>query len=286
MIDISAPKRLFGSAQPFGNFLLSFRIRRALGECTLAKKGTGPRRLTLDDLGHNAMFSGLEEAACAKVLKSGDYVEVAVRQGIYKPEETIAEVYFPTTSVLSVVTRMRDGSQIEVGTIGREGMSALPLLMGASSTANECYCQVPGGAMRIGTSLFRELATTDVPFRQRLDRFMQAYINMLGQLAACNRLHSIYERCSRWLLMTRDRVDTDDIALTHEFLAMMLGTGRSGVSIAAGTLQQAGFIRYAQGTITILDREGLASAACECYDVARQQFGGLLRLVTPSQPTE
>ena len=102
---------------------------------------------------------------------------------------------------------------------------------------------------------------------------------MLGQLAACNRLHTVYERCARWLLMTRDRVDTDAIPLTQEFLAMMLGTGRSGVAIAAATLQHAGFIKYAHGTINILDRPGLENAVCECYKVARGQFDGLLRAV-------
>lgn len=134
--------------------------------------------------------------------------------------------------------------------------------------------------MTIDALVFMELGESNRAFRQLLDRYLQAYVNMLGQLAACNRLHSVYERCSRWLLMTHDRVMMDDIPLTHEYLAMMLGTGRSGVTIAAGTLQQAGFIRYAHGTITILDREGLENASCECYGVAREQFGGLLRTVT------
>jgi CRP-like cAMP-binding protein len=179
--------------------------------------------------------------------------------------------------VLSIVTRMRDGHQIEIGTVGREGMSAFPLLLGASTSANDCYCQVPGAAVRIRTDLFRALSEREAGFRQLLDRYLQAYVNMLGQLAACNRLHSVYERCSRWLLMTHDRVRSSDIPLTHEYLAMMLGTGRSGVSIAAGTLQQAGFIKYSQGIISILDREGLENASCECYEAAREQFGGLLR---------
>jgi CRP-like cAMP-binding protein len=118
---------------------------------------------------------------------------------------------------------------------------------------------------------------SDPQFGHLLDRYVQAYVNMLGQLAACNRLHNVYERCARWLLMTQDRVGTNEIGLTHEYLAMMLGTQRSGVTIAAGTLQQAGFIRYARGVITILDREGLEGASCECYEVAREQFGGLMR---------
>lgn len=174
---------------------------------------------------------------------------------------------------------MRDGNQIEVGTIGRDGMSAFPLLLGASSTANDCYCQVRGSAIRISAKLFREMSGSNVLLRQMLDRYLQAYVNMLGQLAACNRLHSVLERCARWLLMTHDRVNFDEIELTHEYLAMMLGTGRSGVTIAAATLQQAGFIRYAHGKIAILDRPGLEDASCECYEVAREQFAGLIRNV-------
>lgn len=173
---------------------------------------------------------------------------------------------------------MQDGNMIEVGTIGREGISAIPLLLGATSTANECYCQVPGLAVKIGATIFQSLKA-QTKFRQLLDRYVQAYVNMLGQLAACNRLHSVYERCARWLLMSQDRVGAPEIRLTHEYLAMMLGTQRSGVTIAAGILQNAGFIKYGRGVITILDRNGLENASCECYDVAREQFGGLLRSV-------
>ena len=196
-------------------------------------------------LEQNAILRGLGGTAASRILKEGEVVHLSLRQQIYEPEKPIRSVYFPLDSVLSVVTRMKDGSQIEVGTIGREGMSAFPLLMGASTTANDSYCQVRGSAIMITTELFVDLNAKDAGFRQLLDRYLQAYVNMLGQLAACNRLHSVYERCSRWLLMTHDRVNFREIPLTHEYLAMMLGTGRSGVTIAAATLQQAGFIRYA-----------------------------------------
>jgi len=246
---------------------------------TRAKAARSEPRLTPQILKQNAILSGLEEPVVARIVKQGGLVELPLRQKIYEPEEVIKEVYFPLDCVLSVVTRMKDGHQIEVGTIGREGMSAFPLLMGASSTANDCYCQVRGFAITIEAGLFRELSAKSQGFRQLLDRYLQAYVNMLGQLAACNRLHSVYERCARWLLMTHDRVDVDEIPLTHEYLAMMLGTGRSGVTIAAGILQQAGFIRSMHGNITVLDRDGLENASCECYEVAREQFGGLLRNV-------
>jgi len=236
-------------------------------------------RVTLQALRGNAILNGLDATASASVVEAGKLVKLATRQRIYEPEQPIEDVYFPLNCVLSIVSHMKDGSQIEIGTIGREGMSAFPLLMGASATANDAYCQVPGRAIRVKASLFRELDATNEGFRQLLDRYLQSYVNMLGQLAACNRLHSIYERCARWLLMSHDRVDFDEIPLTHEYLAMMLGTGRSGVTIAAATLQQAGFIRYAHGKIQILDRKGLEGVACECYQVAREQFGGLLRHV-------
>jgi CRP-like cAMP-binding protein len=243
------------------------------------KKSSGAgQTVVLASLRQNAILLALGEYSVAQVLKRGTFVQLALRQQIYESEQPIRDVYFPLDCVLSIVARMRDGSQIEIGTIGREGMSAFPLLMCASATANVCYCQVRGSAIKIPADVFHNLMATDVAFRQVLDRYLQAYVNMLGQLAACNRLHSVYERCARWLLMTRDRVETDQ--LPQEFLAMMLGTGRSGVAIAVATFQQAGFIKYSHGTITILDHPGLTNASCECYEVAREQFAGLLRTVS------
>ncbi|MDQ2857116.1 MAG: Crp/Fnr family transcriptional regulator [Candidatus Eremiobacteraeota bacterium] len=237
-----------------------------------------PKKSTAEALRLNAILTGLEGPEVDALVASGELVSLPLRYEIYRPDEPIEHVYFPIDCVLSVVTRMKDGSQIEVGTIGREGISAIPLMLGATTSANECYCQVPGTAVKISVALF-ESFKSDLKFRQLLDRYVQAYVNMLGQLAACNRLHSVYERCARWLLMTQDRVDSVEIRLTHEYLAMMLGTQRSGVTIAAGTLQNAGFIRYGHGIISIVDRSGLEGAACECYDVAREQFGGFLRSV-------
>ncbi len=237
--------------------------------------GAAPAKVTRESAGVNAILTSLEEPEVQAVLERGALVTLPVRSQIYQPDERIKDVFFPLDCVLSIVTRMKDGSQIEVGTIGREGVSAIPLLLGGKTTANEAYCQVPGTAIRIEVELFDRLKLNP-KFRQLLDRYLQAYVNMLGQLAACNRLHNVYERCARWLLMTQDRVDSSKIELTQEYLAMMLGTQRSGVTIAAGTLQKAGFISYGHGMISILDRAGLEGASCECYEVAREQFGGLL----------
>ncbi|HZT13637.1 MAG TPA: Crp/Fnr family transcriptional regulator, partial [Candidatus Baltobacteraceae bacterium] len=242
-------------------------------------RGTGENVLTLTPqvLAQNAILQGLEPHDVPPILKIGKLVYLATREQIYTGGEVVHDAFFPIGSVLSVVTRMQEGGMIEVGTIGREGTSAIPLLMGATTTANDSFCQVPGLAVRIPADHFHHLRTSSPRFRSLLDRYLQGYVNFLGQLAGCNRLHSVYERCSRWLLLTHDRVGQDSFSLTHEYLALMLGSTRSGVSIGLATLKRAGFVDYANGRIEILDRPGLEEASCECYLVARAQFGGLLQ---------
>ncbi len=233
--------------------------------------------LTRAELNHNSVLAGLNEAGVVEVLRKGRLLYIETPRQIYEAGRLIDDVYFPIDAVLSVVTHMRNGGSIEVGTVGREGFSAIPLLLGATTSANESYCQVRGRVVVIGTDHFhRLLLDADETFRRVLDRFLQAYVNMLGQLAACNGMHSILERCARWMLLTHDRVNSDTIALTHEYLAMMLGSRRSSVTTAAATLQSAGLIQYAHGEIQILNRAALEQASCECYGVAREQFGPLL----------
>jgi CRP-like cAMP-binding protein len=232
--------------------------------------------LTVEHLKRNSLLGSLTGADAAAAAGTGALVNLRTRTEIYGANAEIHEVFFPVNSVLSVVARLENGQTIEVGTIGREGVSGIPLLLGSTTSANESYCQVPGLAISLPATFFMHLAEKNPGFRRLLDRYLQAYINLLGQLAACNRLHTVYERCARWLLLTHDRVRSDVLPLTHEFLGMMLGTRRSGVTIAAATLKTAGFIDYAQGQITMLDRTGLENASCECYSVAREQFGELL----------
>ena len=228
-------------------------------------------------LKENAILRHVNGAEAAHIVATGELMRFPARQPVYHAEEPITLVYFPIDAVFSVVTRMRDGNLIEVGTIGREGTTGIPSLLGAQTTANDCFCQVPGKAIAIPAGYFQQLASNDVTFRRLLDRYLQAYVNFLGQLSACNRLHTVYERCARWLLLTHDRVGRDDIQLTHEYLAMMLGSRRSGVSIALAALQRAGYIHYAHGCITVLDRAGLEETSCECYAMAQEQFTGFLR---------
>ncbi|HME82527.1 MAG TPA: Crp/Fnr family transcriptional regulator [Candidatus Eremiobacteraceae bacterium] len=238
----------------------------------------GRQMLKNDVFNGNAILSSLRGKEKTLALEEGEVVDVKVHQTIYQPEERITEAYFPLGAILSVVAQMKDGGMIEIGTIGREGTSAVPLLMGAETSANESFCQVPGKAWKMPAQTFRSLLATSQSFREFLNRYLQAYVNMLGQLAACNRLHSVYERCARWLLMTGDRVGSNEFPLTHEFLAIMLGSRRAGVTVAAAILQKAGFIHYSHGTITIVDRTGLEATTCECYRITTNQFGDLLSL--------
>jgi len=234
-----------------------------------------PKNGAFDD---NAILACLKGKERTLALRGGELVDFKVHQGVYEPEERINDVYFPLGAILSVVARMKDGGMIEIGTIGREGTSAVPLVMGSDTSANESFCQVPGKAWKMPAGTFRTLLAESQVFREFLNRYLQAYVNMLGQLVACNRLHSIYERCARWLLMTQDRVGSDEFPLTHEFLAIMLGSRRSGVTVAAAMLQKAGFIHYQHGIITILDRAGLEATSCECYRITAEQFGDLLSI--------
>lgn len=231
---------------------------------------------SMDMLKQNAILSHLQGSDAAEVVELGELVEMQVKYEVYEADEAIREVFFPLEAVLSVVTQMKNGDMIEVGTIGREGTSGIPFLMGASTTANDCFCQVPGRAIKIQSEHFHRLVGTNQTFRELLNRYLQAYVNFLGQLAGCNRLHSVYERCARWLLLSHDRVNHDEIHLTHEYLAMMLGSRRSGVTIALATLQRAGYIEYAHGCIRILERAGLEETTCECYGIARAQFSALM----------
>jgi CRP-like cAMP-binding protein len=240
------------------------------------KEAAKSEALAAGILKENAILRHVPAADVARIVEGGELVTMPTRYVVYNAETVIDDVYFPTDSVLSIVTEMDNGESIEVGTIGREGTSGIPLLLGGTTTANRCYCQVPGGAIKISAKDFHHLMNNKA-FRVVLDRYLQAYVNFLGQLTACNRLHSVYERTARWLLLTLDRVGVNTIFLTHEYLAMMLGSRRSGVGIALSTLRSANYIAYAHGQITVLDRAGLADTTCECYAVAQHQFSGLLR---------
>ena len=195
---------------------------------------------------------------------------------LYDVDVPISHVYFPEDGLASIVRIMRDGRTVEVGTVGREGMTGVPVFLGASHAAGRCFVQVRGAGKRIEADVFRELIAADGPLRALTMRYALYFYDQVAQSVACNRLHSIEQRCARWLLMSADRVGSDEFDLTQRFLAFMLGVRRPGVTVAEGILRDAGLITYHRGRVTILDRAGLEATACECYGVDRADYDRLL----------
>jgi len=198
------------------------------------------------------------------------------RQVVCQRGKAAAHVYFPTGCVLSVLTFMRSGIAIETGTIGMEGFSGIDVLLGVPHWTDTTVCQVEGDCMCMSASDFRKATKGDSALRRILQRFVAVYLSLVSQSVACNRLHTIEERFARWVLLTHDRLPGDEFALTQEFIADMLGVHRPSVSVVAGAFQQAGYIRYSRGRMTILDRRGLESASCECYGVCARRIEALL----------
>lgn len=195
------------------------------------------------------------------------------RTTIYEPGRQVERVYFPIDAVISVVTVMRDGTQIEVVTVGREGFTGAQAILDVKSTVSSLtWCQVAGESYRMDFATLRALGGRHPDVRSLMERYLSAQIDVMAQSIACNRLHYVSERCARWLLMTHDRVGRDQFPLTHEALATMLGVRRAGVSIAAAALQNAGSIRYVRGKFTVIDRSALMASACECYGAINDAY--------------
>jgi len=204
--------------------------------------------------------------------------EVALTPGfpLHEPRRPLRYVYFPETGTASIRTVLKDGTETEVATVGREGLVGLAVFLGAKSTPRRTVWQMQGTAMRMDAAVLRHETRCGGAFSDVLHLYAQALFTQLSQLATCSRFHTIKQRCCCWLLMTHDRVEGNEFALTHEFLAQMLGTRRSGVTVIAGTLQRAGLIEYRRGHVTIRNRAALEKAACECYAIVRGEFDRLL----------
>jgi CRP-like cAMP-binding protein len=206
------------------------------------------------------------------------------RQSLYRANKPIGFVYFIETGVGSLVNTMANGNAAEVGTIGNEGVVGLPLLLGDDRAPTSVYVQVPGAGLKMKATLFTAELARSASMRAVMLRYAHAFFNQVAQSAACNHFHPIQQRCCRWLLMTHDRMQSDKFLLTQEFLAMMLGVQRTGVTAAAGALQRDGLIRYSRGNVTILDRRSLQDRSCECYGVSKAEFDRLLGERTVRKP--
>jgi CRP-like cAMP-binding protein len=224
----------------------------------------------------NLLLAGLPPRALAQLSRHLEPVSLPGHQILAKPGVQIDHVYFPESGMVSLVHPLADGTQIEVGVTGREGFVGVAVLLGANASPLEAMVQIPGSALRMRATVFREQVARIKPFSDAVHRYAQALHVQVSQTAACNGRHVLQERLARWLLTARDRANSDELPLSHEFLSMMLGSRRVGVTLALGTFRTAGIIKNRHGRITILDRANLEEAACECYGSVKREYELLL----------
>lgn len=241
---------------------------------TSGGKGAAPQRIAKPCI--NRLLGLLPQADFERLRPHLEYTTLKYRQSLYRANRPIGFIYFIETGVGSLVNTMANGDAAEVGTIGNEGLVGLPLVLQDERSPTSVYIQVPGKGFRMKAGLFQKELARSASMRTVMLHYTHAFFNQVAQSAACNQFHSLEQRCCRWLLMTRDRMESDDFPLTQEFLAMMLGVQRTGVSVAAGALQRAGLIIYKRGSVAILDRRGLERRSCECYGISKREFDRLL----------
>jgi CRP-like cAMP-binding protein len=236
-----------------------------------SRGNASPKR---DDDGNaveNEILLALPRAECDAILPKLEFVRLKLHQVLHEAGETLKSAYFCNSGMFSVLNVMPDGKSVEVGLIGKEGFSGTPLVAGFRTSHTRTVVQAEANAFRIDADTFRALLPRSPKLERQLNRFTQLMAVQVTQVAACNRLHEVNERLARWLLMTQDRVGSEHLPLTQEFLGQMLGTRRSSVTVSAGTLQKAGLISYTRGNVTILDRHNLEEASCDCYGLLTRQ---------------
>jgi len=200
----------------------------------------------------------------------------ALGEVVYEFGGQLDYVYFPTTSIVSLLYTMENGTSAEMGLTGNDGVVGIALFMGGGTMPNRAVVQSAGGAIRMKAKLLQDEFALGGKFQQLLLRYTQALITQISQTAVCNRLHSVEQQLCRWLLLSHDRIQSDELIMTQELIADMLGVRREGVTVAAGRLQDGGAISYVRGHIQILDRQRLEDTVCECYQVVRDEFERLL----------
>ena len=224
----------------------------------------------------NRLLRALPLEEYARLVPQLTPVRLGFKQVLVEPDTPIRDVYFPRDGVASIIAVEQEGDPVEVGTIGPDGLIGIPVLHSAESMPYRVFVQIPGHAWRLSADAFRQIVDERPAVRHLLLRYAQYFTDQVSQSVACNQLHTLDERCARWLLMTHDRVEGDSFELTHEFLSYMLGVRRAGVTVAMGVLQAANVIQYTRGRITVLDRPRLEEASCGCYHITRAQLQRLL----------
>jgi CRP-like cAMP-binding protein len=224
----------------------------------------------------NRLLAALSQEEYERLRPSLEHVSFELGDVIYESGERLDYVYFPTTAIISLLYLMEDGSSAEMGLAGKEGIVGIALFMGGGTMPNRAVVQSAGEALRMKAKALQAEFALGSKFQQLLLRYTQALITQISQTAVCNRLHSVEQQLSRWLLLSHDRVEADELIMTQELIADMLGVRREGVTVAAGRLQDDGAISYVRGRIQILDRQKLEEIACECYKVVKDEFDRLL----------
>ncbi len=235
----------------------------------------------MSDSRKNLFLSSLSPSAFERLISVTTEVGLPLKTALYKAEATPKHAYFITSGIASLVTAMPDGGTAEVGLIGHEGLVGGFHLLGPARVTTECFIQLEATALRIPLRQLQEAFRSSEEIRDRVLEFVQNQALSLGQLAGCHRLHEAEERLARWLLMAQDRVESDDLNFTQEFLAMMLGSRRTTVTMVAGELHAKGLIEYRRGRVRILNRRALEATACDCYQVIKRLDLDLYKSTVP-----
>jgi CRP-like cAMP-binding protein len=219
----------------------------------------------------NRILSALPRHEFRQIASSLELVRLKLHQVMHEAGEVIRSAYFMNNGMGSVLTVQPDGKSVEVGLIGKEGFVGVPIVFGFKTSALRVVTQADGTAYRVDVPTLRKILPECPELERQLQRFAMILAMQSTQLAACNRLHDVEERLARWLMMSHDRIESETMPLTQEFLGQMLGTRRSSVSVSAGILQKAGLITYTRGNVTIVDKSKLQEVACDCYEIIQQQ---------------
>jgi CRP-like cAMP-binding protein len=244
-----------------------------------SSRGSGGAALPASNPHQNHLLDALPAADYERIAPHLEPIEMGLGDVLYESGARMRHVYFPTTAIISLLYVMESGASAEIAIVGNEGILGISLFMGGDSTPSRAVVQSAGCSYRLKADLLKSEFGRFGPTMHLLLRYTQALITQMAQTAVCNRHHSVDQQLCRWLLLSLDRLAANEITMTQELIANMLGVRREGVTEAAGKLQDAGLIRYRRGTITVLDREGLEARACECYQVVRTEFDRLLPYV-------
>jgi CRP-like cAMP-binding protein len=232
----------------------------------------------------NHLLASLADAEFDRLAPNLELVEMPLGEVLYESGGHLSHVYFPTTSIISLLYVMEDGASAEIAVVGNEGILGVSLFMGGETTPSRAIVQSAGHSYRLKSRLLKDEFSRGGSVMHLLLRYTQALITQMAQTAVCNRHHSVEQQLCRWLLLSLDRLSSYELTMTQELIANMLGVRREGVTEAAGTLRRAGIIRYSRGRITVLDRRRLEQEVCECYSVVKREFDRLLAEPPPTTP--